>query len=237
MLAAFVALNLSLAGPGESDALQFLPRTLDAAVARIRGPVRIGLQVGHLEATAQPDELASLRTSTGAHAAGLNEVDVNEAIADALALRLRAHGYEVEVLPATIPIRYRADVVLSIHADASLDLERHGYKSAHFTPARNPREALLKLELDRAVLRSTSLADDDRNVSGNMLQYYAFNNRRFRHAVARRTPALLLEMGYLSNDDDRQVLMQPERMAKVLEAGVLRYLVEIGRIDRSALRD
>lgn len=229
VLIAFVGLNLSMAGQSDGTAPQPWPRSLDEAINRLRGPVRIGLQVGHLDAASQPEELASLRTSTGAHAGGVDEVDINAAIVAALAARLRALGMQVDVLPATIPPGYSADAVLSVHADANLDPARQGYKSAHFTPTRNAREPLLKVEVDRAVLLRTNLLDDDRNVSGNMLEYYAFNRRRFRHAVSRRTPALLVEMGYLSNPSDRRWLERPERVASVLESGLLGYLEAVGR--------
>src|SRR5690606_3954867 len=119
----------------------------------------------------------------------------------------------------TIPPGYSADLVLSVHADSSLDADRSGYKSAHFMPARNPREAILKIAIDRAMFGATGMADDDRNVSGNMLRYYAFNSARFRHAVAARTPALLVELGYLSNQGDLRLLTRPDLLAEALEAG------------------
>jgi len=200
-----------------------------ALANRLVGPVRVGLQVGHLDAGQQPEELANLRYSTGAHANGLDEVDVNLAVVAALAQRLERHGFQVDVLPATIPPGYSADLVLSVHADSSLDPDRSGYKSAHFMPARNPREAILKVAMDRAVMSATGLPDDDRNVSGNMLHYYAFNDRRFDHAVAARTPALLVELGYLSNAADLRLLRQPDVLAQALERGVLGYLSDIAR--------
>src|SRR5690606_32502794 len=135
----------------------------------IKGPIRIGLQVGHLGAADQPDELAALRTSTGAHWDGVDEVTVNLAVVEALAERLTELGFEVDVLTATVPAGYRADALISVHADASLDTDRRGYKSAHSRPARNALEPLLKLAVDRSVFLATSLPDDDSNVSGNML--------------------------------------------------------------------
>lgn len=195
-----------------------------------KGPVRVGLQVGHLAAAQQPDELADLRFSTGAHWDGLDEVAANQAIVAALAERLRARGIVVDVLPATVPERYRADALVSVHVDANADTSRRGYKSSHFVPARNPHELLLKLHLDRAVLGLTPLADDDRNVSGNMLHYYAFNNLRFRHAAHARTPAVIVELGYLSNPSDRALIEKPDRLAAALEAGLLSYLAEVGRL-------
>ncbi len=197
---------------------------------RLRGPARVGLQVGHLHAAEQPDELESLRVSTGATWAGVDEVDVNLAIAEELASMLREAGVVVDLLPSTVPPRYKADVFLSIHVDANADEDRNGYKSAHFLPARNPAEPLLKLAVDRAVLASTTLEDDDRNVTGNMFRYYAFNNRRFRHAAHPRTPGLLVELGYLSNPHDGRLLREPESLASALASGVLGYLRQVGRL-------
>ena len=197
---------------------------------RIAGPVRVGLQVGHLDAGSQPEELASLRYSTGGHYAGLDEVSVNAAIVDALAARLRARGAVVDVLPATVPPRYRADLVISVHIDSNPDTSRSGYKSAHFWPARSPREVQLKLQIDRAVLKATRMSDDDANVSGNMFEYYAFNDRRFEHAVDRGTPALLVELGSLSNPADRRLLETPDALAAALEDGIARYLASVGRV-------
>ena len=152
------------------------------------------------------------------------------AVAQALAARLVRHGFEVDLLSATIPPGYSADLLLSIHADSSPDPDRSGYKSAHFLPARNPREAILKVAVDRAMFGATGMSDDDRNVSGNMLHYYAFNHSRYRHAVAARTPALLVELGYLSNPQDLQLLTEPDQLAAALERGVLRYLSDIARL-------
>ncbi len=199
---------------------------------RAKGPVRIGLQVGHLDAALAPDELESLRLSTGGSAAGLNEVDINVAVATALAALLEQRGFVVDLLSTTVPPAYRADLMLSIHADSSPDVERRGYKSAHFRPARNRHEALLKVAVDRAFFAATRLPDDDRNVSGNMLFYYAFNDRRFHHSVHPATPALLVELGYLSNPADREWLLRPDALAAALERGVIAYLTEIRRLER-----
>lgn len=221
--------GLALRGGGVVRVLE--PAWLRGFANSLRGPVRVGIQVGHLDAELQPDELASLRVSTGAHVDGIDEVDVNLAVAEALAARLTRYGFVVDLLPATVPARYRSDVLLSIHADASTDPDRRGYKSAHFLPARNAREPLLKVAVDRAVFAATGLPDDDRNVSGNMLHYYAFNHHRFEHAAAGSTPALLVELGYLSHPDDRSTLLRPDVFAAALEHGVLAYLRTVGRVE------
>lgn len=233
-LAGLLGLNASLHPSGGEAPASAAVSTLGRAVDALRGPPRIGLQVGHLDASAMPPELEGLRASTGAQEGGLEEVQVNRAIVAALAVRLRAEGFRVDVLDATVPVRYRADLVLAVHADANPDASREGYKSAHFLPARNRRAALLKLDVDRAVLAETGLGDDDRNVSIDMRRYYAFNDRRFRHAVARRTPALIVEMGYLTSVRDRALLERPDRAAKALSDGVNRYLRDVGRISQRA---
>lgn len=197
--------------------------------AVLLGPPRVAIQVGHLDAGGQPDELAPLRVSTGAQVGELREVDVNLAVAEALADRLRAAGVDVEVLPARVPPGYRADVLLSVHADASLDPARRGYKSAHAVPARNDREPLLKAAVDAAYLVASGLPDDDANVTGAMLDYYAFAAHRLRHAAHRSTAAVIVELGYLSHERDRAWMLDPERPAAALADGVVRYLAGLDR--------
>jgi len=229
-LLALLGLNWSAAVTGRGTPPAALVSSLEQAVNALRGPPRIGLQIGHLDAAAMPRELAKLRTSTGATAGGLEEVQVNHAVVRALAARLRQDGFTVDVFDATVPRHYRADLVLAVHADASVDPSREGYKSAHFLPLRNGRDPLLKLDVDRAMLARSPLGDDDRNVSLDMLEYYAFNARRFRHAVARSTPALIVELGYLSNARDRAYLERPQRAAQALADGVVAYLHDVKRI-------
>lgn len=194
----------------------------------VQGPVRVGVQIGHLNAASHPDELKALRASTGGYAAGLFEVDVNEAVGLALARELDAAGVTVELLPAVVPPRYRADAFISLHADSSNDPGRRGYKSAVFLETRNPRDQLLKGHVDRAYLEGSGLPSDDLNVSGDMLQYYAFNPR-FRHSLDRRTPALIVELGYLSHESDRELLERPDELASLLAQGLRSFLAERGR--------
>jgi N-acetylmuramoyl-L-alanine amidase len=187
------------------------------------GPVRVGLQVGHEQVHDHPDELAALRFNTGGHSAGIDEVDVNRAVAAELKMLLEAAGIRVDLLPATVPRDYNADLVLSLHADSSLDTDRNGFKTAHFHPARNPLEPVLKELIDSHYLPASGLADDSINTSGAMYYYYAFS-RSYRHSVHPLTPALIVELGYISNASDRQFLLQSERPARLLADGVLAFL-------------
>lgn len=218
-----------------SGALPFAEsyRTLYNRLTVYRGPVRVGLQVGHLKSLEHPEELAKLRYNTGAHAGGLNEVDVNANVARHLSDSLSLEGIEVDILPATLPPNYKADLLLALHADASPDPRRRGYKSSHAREPRNAREPELKRYIDEAYFYFSGLPDDDANVSGSMLEYYAFNYRKYRHSAAPSTPALLVEMGYLSHPDDRAFLVNPVNPAYALKQGIIRYLAAQNRVPKA----
>ena len=192
-------------------------------------PARVGLQIGHLNPQEQPDELAALRMNTGGYAFGINEVDINKATAYMLKDMLEFEGIEVDLLPATIPPNYHADLLISLHADSSPDVNRRGYKSAYFRYPRNKWEPELKKAIDQAYFFFSGLPDDDANVSGSMLEYYAFNRAYYKHAVSRSTPAVIVEMGYISNEKDRAFLLDPVNPAYALKRGILTYLAERGR--------
>jgi hypothetical protein len=196
-----------------------------------KGPVRVGLQIGHLEVGNHPEELANLRYSTGASVNGVNEVDVNFAVAEILRDMLVNEGVVVELLPATVPQDYKADLFVSLHADSSEDTKRRGYKSAVFRYERNDKDALLKQIIDENYFYFSGLPDDDTNVSGSMLEYYAFNHERFKHSVHPKTPAIIVEMGYLSNAEDLEFLEDPVNPAYALKIGILSYLKEVGRLE------
>lgn len=199
----------------------------------LKGPVRVGIQIGHLEAHLHADEHAELRFNTGGHAGGVDELDVNASVALELAALLREAGITVDVLPARMPVHYTADAIISLHADSVLDPERNGYKSAHYEPLRNSADPLLKRFLDEAYLEGSGLADDSHNTSSGMTGYYAFNPTD-RHAANPRSPALLVELGYISSARDRAFLLQPERPAALLHAGITGYLVAAKRLPPAA---
>ncbi len=216
--------------PGSGLAQETLQSAWQGAINAARGPVRVGIQVGHEDVAAHPDELARLRFNTGGHANGLDEVDLNRAVAEALKDRLEAYGVTVDLLSATPPPGYYADLFLSLHADSVEDPARRGYKSAYFDPERNPLEPRLKAYIDRAYLSASDFPDDHHNTTQNMHRYYAFNTWRYRHSVHPGTPALLVEMGYLSSDADMAFLNRPEQPAAALTAGILAFLQAQGRL-------
>lgn len=239
MLALLVLLGLAFTetvpgGPRQlgSNLQNLVVRQWHSAVNRFLGPPRVGLQVGHENAQNHPDELASLRISTGGHWRGVDEVEINREVTVLLAAMLEAHGVVVDILPATIPPGYHADLVVAIHADSSPDPSRRGYKSAHFDPPRNHLEPLLKARIDEAYFLASGLPDDHLNVSGSMFYYYAFNNARFAHTVHPGAPAVIVELGYISHPDDLRFIRSPERPAAALRNGIVSYLQERRRLPR-----
>ena len=224
--------HVSVQGVVNSAVGPLWQRVINAA----RGPVRVGIQIGHENVAAHPEELAHLRWNTGGHANGVDEVDLNHEVAEAVRAQLEAYGIEVDLLSAAPPEGYYADLVLSLHADSVPDPARRGYKSAHFEPERNPLEPRLKRLIDEAYLAGSSFPNDDLNTTENMNRYYAFNLWRYRHSIHPGTPSLIVEMGYLSSASDMAFLDEPEEPAAALSAGIVEFLRERGRLSATHLR-
>jgi N-acetylmuramoyl-L-alanine amidase len=195
---------------------------------------RVGLQVGHWKSSELPDELARLRTSTGARAAGYAEVDINLDIAGRVAQLLQQRGIVVDILPATVPVGYDADVFVSIHADGSRSAGVRGFKLS--TAWRASRASQLLLDaLREEYAAATGLPWDD-GITFNMRGYYAFNYRRHDHAAKKTTPAVIVEMGFLSSAADRGLMLgQPDRVAAGIANGIVRYLGMRDPYDGAAL--
>lgn len=193
-------------------------------------PWRVALQIGHLDTDQYPPELAHRRTATGASAAGVAEVDVNESVARAAAALLRQQGIDVVLLPATVPPGFDADAFVSLHADGG---GSSGYKIAppwRASRASRRLSALLREHYGKV----TGMREDLNGVTYNMRGYYAFGGR-FRHAIARTTPAAILEMGYLTDPRDRAFLTsRPEVAARGIVDGVLAFLAEHNPLEPTA---
>lgn len=197
-------------------------------------PPRVGLQVGHLNSHELPDELAHLRTSTGARWGSVTEAQLNYDIVSRVKPLLEAQGVIVDVLPATVPPGYEADAFLAIHADGSRSAAPRGWKLA--TPWRASAASKLLLErVGAAYGPASGLPHDAGGVTVNMRGYYAFNWRRHSHAVAATTPAIIVELGFMTNAADRAVLFgQPDRLARGIADGILDYLARLDPNDGAA---
>ncbi len=202
--------------------------TLDLAPAPqiVRSHVkRVGIQVGHWKAAELPAELATLRTATGAYGGGVTESQLNLDIAKRVASLLEAKGLNVDVLPATIPPGYQADAFVSLHADGNASGLRNGFKLARATSSAMPaKDDALLADVRDEYRAATRLRWDD-NITSDMTGYYAFANRRLKHTIAPTTPAVILELGYLTSASDRLTLFgKPDAVAAGIARGILRFL-------------
>jgi hypothetical protein len=187
-------------------------------------PVRVGLQVGHWKNDEVPEELKRLKGNTGSSGGGKSEWEVNYEIAMQTKALLEKQGITVDILPATVPEKYWADVFISIHADGSTDRNTSGYKAA--TPRRDLTENADELltSVENAYQEATGLKKDP-NISRNMKGYYAFGWWRYDHAVHPMTTSLILETGFLTNSSDRKILIDnPQLSAQGLADGIITYL-------------
>lgn len=187
---------------------------------------RVGLQVGHWQCANLPAEFASLRRSTGGSGGGYQEVDVNLKVARLVATILEQNGVYVDLLPATVPVKYQADAFVAIHCDANSSSGPRGFKAARSGRSAIPNvdDALVKAIYDDYIA-ATGFPRSSA-ITNNMLYYYSFNsNRSNSHTVASTTPAAIVELGYLTNPIDRAVIVNStEIVADGLARGILSFL-------------
>jgi N-acetylmuramoyl-L-alanine amidase len=187
------------------------------------GPVRVALQAGHWKAREAPDEQAGLRTN-GTRGGGKAEWEVNYEIATIAAEMLRDEGFEVEILPTTIPPGYWADLFVSIHADGNPNTSISGYRAA--APRRDVtgRASEFVRILEESYGRATGLRHYP-NVTRRMTGYYAFNFRRYEHALDPMTVGVILETGFLTSPNDRRIIVQgQDRAARGIADAVTEFL-------------
>lgn len=191
------------------------------------GPKRVGLQAGHWQNDQVPAELGRLQG--GAVGGGKQEWDVNLDVAQRAAGLLQTSGVEVDVLPATIPPRYQANAFIAIHADGDTSGDTRGFKVARpgFSSIPAVDDQLVDA-INQVYAADTQLPRDDEHISLRMRYYYAFNSRRYCHAVAPGVPQAIVEMAYLTNATDRQFLIgDPDRLALGIADSVRAFLASL----------
>ncbi|MCC6174473.1 MAG: N-acetylmuramoyl-L-alanine amidase [Chloroflexi bacterium] len=188
------------------------------------GRKRVGLQAGHWRIEEMPQELIGV--GPGAVGGGKAEWEVNLEIAQRAADLLRAADVDVDLLPATIPVDYQAHAFVSIHADGDASGQMRGYKLGRAVWSATPEaDDRLMADVAESYGEQTLLPIDPVGPSRRMTAYYAFNSRRYCHAIAPGTPSMILETGFLTSAADRQVLIgDPEASARGLAHGLLRFL-------------
>jgi len=190
------------------------------------GQKRVGIQAGHWLTEQTPQELRGL--GAGASGGGKSEWEVNLEIARRVGALLEAEGIQVDILPTTVPVRYRAHAFVSIHADGDVAGRYSGFKVARpgFSSVPDVDDLLVRA-VNAAYEPATGLARDDEHISLRMLYYYAFNSRRFCHAVAPGVPQAIVEAGFLTNAGDRDTLIgNPDAPARGIANGILAFLRE-----------
>ena len=215
-----------LGRPGATDFFRSFREPLAPAVLWNPSgePKRVGLQAGHWLNDEVPPELGRLQG--GASGGGKAEWQVNLDVAQRTAALLEADGIEVDVMPATVPPRYRANLFVALHADGDVAGVERGFKIARpgFSSIPAIDDRLVDV-LQDAYAAETALPRDDEHISLRMRYYYAFNSRRYCHAVAPGVPQAIVEMGYLTSATDRQWLIgDPDRLARGLAEGITQFL-------------
>jgi N-acetylmuramoyl-L-alanine amidase len=185
----------------------------EGAVATSQALVRIGVVSGHWGNGDDPGAVCS---------DGINEHDVNLAIATLVRQKLEAQGYDVDLLQEFDPRLegYKAALLLSIHSDTcdNLDADATGFKVAASTYSndKNLNERLLACLYDRYG-KTTNLVYRSGNITVNMTDYHAFR------VIDSSTPAAIIETGFLNLD--RSLLVDhPDTVADGLVAGVLCFV-------------
>lgn len=204
------------------------PSGRSATTASAAPRVNVAIQAGHWKAAELPEPLARLRTSTGANGGGRNEAQVTLDIAQRVATLLRAKGLTVEVLPATVPTGYKADLFISLHADGSASTAARGYKvSTRWRSEVAALDALLVQSVDTGYAKVTGMPQNG-SITRAMRGYYAYSTYRGEeYRLGATTPAAILEMGFMSNAADRAVMFnKPDLVARGVVAGVDNYYAQ-----------
>ena len=151
---------------------------------------------------------------------GLTEVEVNLAIAQEVAILLSRRRYYVDLL-GEFDDRlsgYRADVLVSVHADSCDVPGASGFKVARVTDSAIPEdEDRLVACIYQEYQAVTGLPRHPSSITDDMTNYHAFRE------TDRQTPGAIIETGFLL--DDRDLLTnRPTEVARGIASGVVCFL-------------
>jgi N-acetylmuramoyl-L-alanine amidase len=173
------------------------------------GPLPIGIVAGHWG------------SDSGAICdGGLEEVDINLDIAQRVVETLRAEGYETQLLEEFDDRLqgYRAQALVSIHADSCLYPEASGFKVARVEDSAVPglEDELVDCLIAEYQTR-TSLAFHENSITLDMTRYHTF------YEIDSQTPGVIIEVGFMLADRDL-LLNSPERVAQGIVDGILCFV-------------
>lgn len=188
-------------------------------------PIRIGIQAGHWKTDEMPDDFANIRRrGGGTEALDVKEVDINLEIANKVASLLKKQSYIVDLIPATVPVDYQADAFVAIHLDGNDYSSASGYKVAPSDFDLSGKAAQLSAAIESSYSKATGISWDD-NISESMTEYYAFNYKDHLNAVSAKTPAAIIEIGYLTNYYNRRfILNNKTTVAEGIANGIVNYI-------------
>jgi N-acetylmuramoyl-L-alanine amidase len=151
---------------------------------------------------------------------GLQEVQINLAVAREVVSLLNRRGYQAELFPefADQLSGYTADAFVAIHADSCDIPGASGFKVAHVEHSAVPEEE------DRLVnclweeyQKMTGLSRHEGSITTAMLNYHNFRQ------IAPGTPGAIIELGFMG--DDRDILVNSQKVvARGVAAGIVCYL-------------
>ena len=188
-------------------------------------PLHVVIQAGHWNTNDAPDELAALRGRPGAHYGSLREWQLNLDVSRRVAEMLEARGISAEVLPAVVPPGTYADAFVSVHADEHTRRTTRGYRVVGSALGlASPSSDSLAAAIDASYAQETGIPEGG-HVTANMTHYYAFNWRKFEHSLHPMTPSAIIEMGYMTNANDRAVIVShPDVAARAIANGIETFL-------------
>ena len=191
---------------------------------RPSGPKRVGIQAGHWKLSEVPEELDGLQDSNGARGGGYSEQETVLEIARRTKKLLEAKGIVIDLLPATVPVDYVADAFVSIHADGSSTGYASGFKVSGPRRDFSGKSEALVDALYESYGAATNMRRDP-NITRRMSGYYAFNWRRYDHALHPMTPAAIIETGFMTNAEDRTIIVaRPDIAARGIADGIVAFL-------------
>jgi N-acetylmuramoyl-L-alanine amidase len=171
--------------------------------------IRVGIIAGHLG-----------RDSGAVCPDGLQEVDINQNIATQVVERLNQLGWQAELLEEFDPRLngYKADALLSIHADSCNVPGRSGFKIARaessYIPG--PEDRLVDC-VSRHYHETTGLAFDRYTITYDMTRYHAY------YEIDPATPAAIIEAGFML--EDRNLLTnRSDRVARGIANGLICFI-------------
>jgi N-acetylmuramoyl-L-alanine amidase len=151
---------------------------------------------------------------------GLQEVQVNLAVAREVVSLLQRRGYDAELFPefAAGLKGFEGDAFVSIHADSCNVPGASGFKVAHVENSAVPdKEEQLANCLWDEYEKFTGLARHEKSITADMRYYYNFRQ------ISPATPGAIIELGFLL--EDRNLLLYNQKLvAQGVAAGIICYL-------------